>query len=80
MYPKCNSNKKGGCTKNVYQNQWVYLTMKALRLKALQHAPTSLQKGNGNLKIGKKVLKIDIYCREETNLQSKGNGKGNRIL
>ena len=40
MYPICNSNKKGWCTRNVYQNQWVYLTMKSLRLKALQHVPT----------------------------------------
>ena len=38
------------------------------------------KKGNGNLKIGNKVLKIDIYCREETNLQSKGSKKGSRIL
>ena len=54
--------------------------MKALRLKALHHAPTSLKKGNGNLKIGKKVLKFDIYSIEETNLHSKGNEKGNRIM
>ena len=38
--------------------------MKALRLKALQHAPTSLQKGNGNLKTGKKVYRL-IYILEK---------------
>ena len=38
------------------------------------------KKGNGNLKIGNKFLKIEIYCREETNLQSKGSEKGSRIL
>ena len=55
--------------------------MKALRLKALQHAPTSLQKGNGNLKIGKKVYRLIYIIEKKCNgnhgiaiVNKKGNG------
>ena len=33
-----------------------------------------------HMKIGNKFLKIEISCREETNLQSKGSEKGSTIL